>query len=101
MPHPQRHCGAFRLCYHLCVAWVGRIPEDGHAGEPGNDLLQKLQLFSAYLRGKSGQPSNVSSSRARLATNPLATGSTSCAKTIGIVTVASLAARVTVGPVEK
>src|SRR4030095_8593194 len=59
MPHPQRHCGAFRLCYHLCVSWDGRIPEDGHAREPGNDLLQKLQLFSAYLWGKRGQSSNV------------------------------------------
>ena len=38
--------------------------------------------------------------RARLATNPLPTGSGSCAMTIGIVEVASLTARVTVGPAE-
>ena len=36
--------------------------------------------------------------RARLATNPLPTGSLSCAMTMGIVAVASLAARVAVGP---
>gem|GEM_PF-2323429 len=36
--------------------------------------------------------------RAKLATNPLATGSPSCAKTMEIVVVASLAARVTDGP---
>src|SRR5262245_33250489 len=36
--------------------------------------------------------------RARLATNPLPTGSLSCAMTMGIVTVASLAARVDGGP---
>ncbi len=36
--------------------------------------------------------------RARLATNPLPTGSGSCAMTMGIVEVASLAARVAVGP---
>ena len=34
----------------------------------------------------------------RLATNPLATGSLSCAITMGIVIVASLAARVGIGP---
>src|SRR4029453_17924457 len=59
MPHSQRHCGAFRLSYPLSCARVGRIPEDSHAREPGNDLLQKLQLFSAYLWGKRGQSSNV------------------------------------------
>ena len=37
--------------------------------------------------------------RARLATNPLPTGSVSVAMTMGTVVVASLAARVTVGPV--
>ena len=36
--------------------------------------------------------------RARLATNPLPTGSLSCAMTMGIVAVASLAARVSVEP---
>ena len=36
--------------------------------------------------------------RARLATNPLPTGSVSCVITMGIVVVASLAARVAVGP---
>ena len=38
--------------------------------------------------------------RARLATKPLPTGSGSCAMTMGIVTVASLAARVTGGLAE-
>src|SRR5258706_225977 len=37
--------------------------------------------------------------RARLVTNPLPTGSGSCKKTMGIVVVASLAARVSVAPV--
>ena len=44
----------------LCGARAGRSPEDRHAGELGNDFLQKLQLFSADLRGKGGQSSNVS-----------------------------------------
>ena len=63
----------------------GRIPEDSHAGKLGNNLLQKLQSFTAYLRGKRGQTSDVSPGRARLATNPLLTGSLSNAMTMGIV----------------
>src|SRR5262249_31480310 len=39
------------------------------------------------------------SGRARLATNPLPTGSPTCVITMGIVTVAPLAARVGAGPV--
>src|SRR6266545_3488109 len=74
MLHPQRHCGAFRLSYHLCVARVGRIPEDGHAREAGNDLLQKLQLFSAYLWGKRGQSSNVPTWPRQTGDEPVANG---------------------------
>src|SRR5437773_3239076 len=40
-------------------------------------------------------PVTLPPGRARLSTNPLATGSPSCAKTMGIVPVAALAARVT------
>ena len=67
-------------------------------GEIRNDLLQKLQSFAAYLWGKGCQASNIMAKRARLVTKPLATGSISCVMTMGTVTVASLATRVTIGP---
>ena len=64
---------------------LGDIPEDAHAGELGDDLLQKLQLFSAYLRGKGASPVMFPPGRARLATNPEPTGSSSNTMTMGIV----------------
>ena len=39
--------GDFDLFCHLRIARLGRSPEDAYAGEPGNDLLLKLELFSA------------------------------------------------------
>src|SRR5262249_53119521 len=45
----------------LCGVRVARSPEDGHAGEFRNSLLQKFQSFPAYLWGKGRQSSNVSS----------------------------------------
>ena len=50
----------FRSLLPLVPCPVGRTPENGQAREPGNDLLQKLQLFSAYFRGKFRQSCNVS-----------------------------------------
>ena len=51
--------------------------EDGHAREIGNDLLQKIELFSAYLRQRVDNPVIFPPGRARLATKPLPTGSPS------------------------
>jgi hypothetical protein len=66
-------------------------------GEFGTDLLQKLQLLSAYFGRKTRETGNVSS-RARLATNPLPTGSVSNVMTMGMVAVAYFADGTTVGP---
>src|SRR6266542_2717531 len=36
----------------LWITGLGRSPQEGHAGKLGDDFLQKLQSFSAYLRCK-------------------------------------------------
>jgi hypothetical protein len=44
--HPQplsRDLDLFQLC---AVSWIVPIPEDSHAGKPGNCLLEELQPFS-------------------------------------------------------
>ncbi len=69
--HREPPSGEFSLLQHLRVAWRGRRRQDGDAGEPRNDLLQKLQLFSAYLRGKGGQPSNVPSRSRKAGDKPV------------------------------
>jgi len=35
------------------------IPEDGHPGDPGDDLLEQLELFPHYLETKRGESCHV------------------------------------------
>ena len=53
-----------------CPGWSNS--EDGHPGEPRNNFLQKLQSFSAYLRGKRGQSSNVPTRPRKAGDEPIA-----------------------------
>src|SRR5207249_11545687 len=39
---------------------AGRVPEDGHAGEPGNHLPQQLEPLSFQVRRNPAQPCDVS-----------------------------------------
>src|SRR6516225_3233582 len=73
-------------------------PEDGHVGELSNDLLQSSSCFPLISGARLDNPVMFPPGRARLATKPEPTGSLSNPMTTGIVTVASLAARVTVPP---
>src|SRR2546422_1356147 len=51
-------CAATFASQHDCL--IGRIPEDGHLGNQGRDLLEQFQLFSDYLGGQVGQACDVS-----------------------------------------
>jgi ABC transporter substrate binding protein len=63
-------------------------------------LLPSSSCFPLISEERLDNPVMFPPGRARLATNPFPTGSLSNAMTMGIVTVASLATRVTVGPAE-
>src|SRR5262245_48871534 len=41
------------------VDWIGGIPEDGHAGDHGEDFLEELQLFPNEFGGHGGQSGDV------------------------------------------
>jgi len=51
--HPS--CCPFDLIQHFGVFGL----KDSHTGERGNNLLQKLDFFSAHLRFKCRQPSDI------------------------------------------
>ena len=74
------------------VDGIGGIPEDGHTGDGGEHVLEELQLFPESSGCRTDCPVMLPPGRARLATRPLPTGSSTPTITMGIVVVASLAA---------
>ncbi len=50
-PQAKRPGRLFRLLYHCGVAAMGRVPEDGHPGQPGDSLFEELKLFTHELGG--------------------------------------------------
>src|SRR6266550_1700121 len=96
--HSQRPGGNLRFSYRLCIAGFAGSPKHGHARKLRNDFFQKLRRFPLISGERVDSPVMLPPGWARLATNPEPTGSLSNPMTIGIVTVACLAARVSVGP---
>src|SRR5262245_51372976 len=90
-PYAQWPGRILHVLHPLCVAGIGRIPEEGHPRDLGHDLFEQLQLLPEQLGRHHRKPRDVSSGRARLATNPAATGSADTL-TMGILSVASFAA---------
>ena len=50
-----------RVSHLQCVAGIGRIPEEGHPRDLGDDLLEQLQLLPDQIGQHQGQPGDVSS----------------------------------------
>ena len=95
--HPNAPAATFYLSQG-CALPGFRSSENRHAGELGNDLLEKLQSFSAQFSRKTGSPVMFPPGRARLTTKPLPTGSLSFAMTMGIVEVTCFGGPVIQGP---
>jgi len=57
--HPQCPGRGLRLSHIGHSEWVGYIPEDRHAGDPGQDLLEELQAFRSELRSKGAQSGDI------------------------------------------
>ena len=71
----------------------GGAVQHGHAREPGQGLLEELELLAADLGVSCWlRPVTLPPGRAKLATSPASTGSVALTMTIGIVVVARLAA---------
>ena len=71
---------------------IGRIPEDCDAGRPGHRLLKQLQKLPIQPLSEEGDPVTLPPGRAKLSTNPRATGSPLVIITIGTAAVACFAA---------
>ena len=71
---------------------ISRVDEHSHDGRRGDQLVQQLQPFGAHLHVQVVTPVTLPPGRFRLATRPVATGSSAVEKTIGMVVVAALAA---------
>jgi hypothetical protein len=59
--HPQRPGRGLDLSHEEHRVWIGGIPEDRHAGDAGQELLDELQPFPSEIRSKSAQPGDISS----------------------------------------
>src|SRR5262245_37465792 len=72
---------------------VGRVHKDGRTRERGHHFFQQLDALAIQLGAKTAWPVMLPPGNAKLATRPARTGSLSVVNTIGIVAVASFAAR--------
>ena len=76
----------------LQIEGGGGVSKEGHAGEPGHDLLEQLEPLGAELRRGREMPGHVPPGSGVGRHEPLRTGSEWFAMTIGIVDVARRAA---------
>ena len=76
----------------LSNSGTGQVDEHGNDGDRGQQFVQHSSRFGAISTFKLVTPVRLPPGRFRLATSPILTGSVAIAKTIGMVTVAALAA---------
>jgi hypothetical protein len=79
------------------LVWVGGVPQDCDPRQLRKGVFEQFQPFTLISGKRKAKPVMFPPGRARLATNPKATGSATSTITIGIVVVVSLAARVAAG----
>src|SRR5215470_16267614 len=75
---------------------ISAVVQKGHVRELGYHLLEELELLAVEILREQRQSRNAPSRGARLATSPTRTGSNPALMTIGIVRVASRAARIAI-----
>ena len=90
--------GEFRLSYDCALPGRVEVPRTATRESLGTISLRSSSCFPLISGPRVANPVMFPPGRARLATNPFPTGSVSCPMTMGIVEVASLAARVASGP---
>ena len=92
--HVKRPCRCPNVRPEDIFGRIGHISEDGHAGDLRDSFLEELQIFPCYLlTDVVRKPRDVAAWSREAGTNPFPTGSTIPIMTMGIVLVASLAAR--------
>ena len=91
--HSQRPGRDVHFSDRELVVRIGRVREDGHTADLGDGFLEQLQLFGdGFQAGVAEPPVTFPPGRARLAMSPVPTGSRTAIMTMGIVSVAFLAA---------
>ncbi len=94
---------AWAAAWSLCTKGVDgsvAMPEDGHAGERGDGLLEELQPFPTEFGLHDGQPRDVPPGPRQAGDEAAPTGSPLTTMTMGIVVVACWAARIADRPVD-